>query len=937
LTLLYSGLKMALTPDRSQKLEAVYYSALERDPAARAAFLDSACGQDNELRREVESMLAGPTFGGALVDRPAPAPPVGYTTGDLMPGTLLGPYRIEALIGQGGMGKVYKTRDTRLGRTVAIKTSSARFSERFEREARAVAALNHPHICHLHDVGLDYLVMEYIEGTPLLGPMPVDLALKYAEQILDALDSAHRSGITHRDLKPANILVSKQGIKLLDFGLALIEAGPDTPTMMQSGPLMGTPAYMAPEQWEGRRADARSDIYSFGCVFYEMLTGKIARTDRVPIAPPFEDILQTCLERDPDDRWQSARELKHALRWANEAKSKVNQAVGATASASPNKVRIPWVVAAAMLLAAALGIVLWAPWRSAKPVDRPMTRFSVDLGPDAVRGARITAALSPDGERLVFTGRAEGGLLQLFTRRLDQTEAVPLAGTAAADTSYPFFSPDGKWIGFIADGKIHKVAAQGGAAVVVGDAPQINMGAGWGDDGNILAGSPAGLMRIPASGGVAQEVQRGAGPQLFPQVLPGATAVIFNTVAKNNVLDNVDIEALEFKTGRKTTLLHGGYFPRYLATSGETGHLVYMHDGTLFGVAFNPKSLEVHGTPTPLLDDVLASSSLDRDGGGQFAFSENGTFVYLSGRVHSDSYPMLAMDASGKAAPLLAPPGAYGQPRFSPDGKRLAYTAPGSKGVEVWAYDLDRDTSTQLTFTGPGAHELAWAPDSRHLVFGDGTALWWIRADGSGPPQMLLSETSRPFSFSPEGRLVYSGTAGGAIPDIRTLPLDLSDPEHPKPGKVELFLSDPHVVNVDPAFSPDGKFLAYCSSELGGEEVFVRSFPGPGGKWKVSAEGGKFPAWSRTAHELLFLGSNDRIMVSDYTLQGDSFSAGKPRVWSPTQIRRTSVSNNFDLAPDGKRVVFFPRPAEQQSKGSLHATFLLNFFDELRRRVPLGK
>jgi serine/threonine-protein kinase len=445
-------------------------------------------------------------------------------------------------------------------------------------------------------------------------------------------------------------------------------------------------------------------------------------------------------------------------------------------------------------------------------------------------------------------------------------------------------------------------------------------------------------MRIPASGGAAQEVERGAGPQLFPQVLPGARAAIFNTIAHNNALDDVDIEALEFKTGRKKTLLHGGYFPRYLATSGQTGHLVYMHDGALFGVAFNPKDLEVHGTPTPLLDDVAASGSLDRLSGGQFAFSGTGTFVYLGGRVHSDAYPILAMDASGKTAPLLAQADAYGQPRFSPDGKWLAYTAPGSKGVEVWAYSLERDTSTQLTFTGPGAHELAWSPDSRHLVFGDGAALWWIRADGSGPPQRLLSESGRPFSFSPEGRLAFSGNAGGAMPDIRTLPLDLSDPEHPRAGKAEVFLSDPHVVNADPAFSPDGKFLAYASSELGGgEEVFVRSFPGPGGKWKVSAGGGKFPAWSRTAHELLFLGFNDRIMVADFTVQGDSFSARTPRVWSPTQILRTSVAANFDLAPDGKRVVFFPRPAEGQSKGSLHATFLLNFFDELRRRAPASK
>jgi serine/threonine-protein kinase len=358
-----------------------------------------------------------------------------------------------------------------------------------------------------------------------------------------------------------------------------------------------------------------------------------------------------------------------------------------------------------------------------------------------------------------------------------------------------------------------------------------------------------------------------------------------------------------------------------------------MRAGTLYGVAFDPAALEVRGTPTPLLEDVAASPNF-AGGGGQFDFSDTGTFVYSSGKNENTSYPILWLDAAGNTTPLIAQSGSYGVPRLSPDGRRLAYTAAGNKGIDVWVYDLGRETATQLTFTNPGLREVAWAPDSKHLVFADGTGLFWIRADGSNQPQRLLesADSPRPFSFSPDGRLVYS-PAPQALPDIWTLPVDLSDPERPKPGKPEPFLTDPRTVEVDPAFSPDGKFLAYASTESGPNEVYVQPFPRTGGKWKVSTAGGKFPAWSRTTRELFFLGGDDRIMVVNYTIEGNSFIGGSPRAWSPTQVFRDGVRQNFDVSPDGKRVVMFPRPMEQ-TEGSQHATFLLNFFDEVRRRIP---
>ena len=368
---------MAATRDRWQQIEELYHSTLERDPPVRAAFLDGACGNDDELRREVESLLAEAPTGQGLLDQRAAALLAESATVALKPGTLLGPYQIEALIGEGGMGKVYKTRDTRLGRTVAIKTSSARFSERFEREARAVAALNHPHICHLYDVGPNYLVMEYIEGAPIKGPLPVELVLKHAEQICDALEAAHSGGIVHRDLKPGNILVSKQGIKLLDFGLAQMEAGPNDPNaptmtqMTQAGALMGTPAYMAPEQWEGKRADSRSDIYSFGCVLYEMLTGKRAAADRAATtrqsaetSPELGRILTKCLEIDPDLRYQHASEIRTDL-----VRLKRDSQLLPTVAAAPPK-RKWWIPSAA---AAALVAASAAAWFAVRPAHAKLT------------------------------------------------------------------------------------------------------------------------------------------------------------------------------------------------------------------------------------------------------------------------------------------------------------------------------------------------------------------------------------------------------------------------------------------------------------------------------------------------------------------------------------------------------------------------------------
>jgi serine/threonine-protein kinase len=554
----------------------------------------------------------------------------------------------------------------------------------------------------------------------------------------------------------------------------------------------------------------------------------------------------------------------------------------------------------------------------------------VDLGPEALTGFSTTVSISPDGRRLVFPARSPDGKPQLAMRLLEQVQNTLLPGTAGAQD--PFFSPDGQWVGFFAEGKLKKIPVTGGAPVTVCDVASPR-GGSWGQDGNIVAatGPFSELSRVPVSGGTPQRLTKltsGEVTHRWPQLLAGDHAVLFTAAPTPVGMEDASIEVTVLKSGVTKVLHHGGYYGRYL----PSGHLVYVREGVLFGVAFDPDRMELQGTPTPLVEDLAGNSS---QGAGQFSFSQTGTLVYLPGKGPMQGWPIAWLDNSGKTQPLLAEPGLYYEPRFSPDGQRLALTI-ASKGSNIFVYDPRRVAMTRLTFEGDASVPV-WTPDGKHIVYRSsmGFRIWWVRSDGAGEPQRLLEAQNNmvPWSFSPDGRrLAYHEINHETGFDIWTISLDTTDPDHPKVGKPESFLRT-RFDEAAPAFSPDGRWIAYRSNESGAPEIYVKPFPPAGGKWQVSAGGGLYAFWSRDGRELFYEAPDGRIMEADYTVNAESFVSGKPRLWTDRQVFYPG-SFNLDLAPDGKRFAVFGEPENAgPEKGSVHVVFLQNFFDEVRRRV----
>jgi hypothetical protein len=553
------------------------------------------------------------------------------------------------------------------------------------------------------------------------------------------------------------------------------------------------------------------------------------------------------------------------------------------------------------IVAAVLGFGLY---RATRPAElKPLVRLDVDLGAGVSLGSAVgtETILSPDGTRLVYMSQGK-----LFTRRMDQSKAIELAGTEGAFA--PFFSPDSKWVAFFTPGKLKKISVEGGAAVVLCDATN-PVGGSWGEDGSIIAALDlaTGLARIPAAGGAPKpftELAQGEVTQRWPQILPGGKAVLFTSSTSTTAFDGANIEVVSLEDHRRKTLERGGTFVRYLPASNGAGHLVYINKGTLFAVLFDPDKLEVRGTPSPVLEEVAYSTLT---GFAEFDFSRNGTLVYRSGGAGgADLLTVQWLDAAGKTQPLLAKPGFYLRPRLSPDGQRLAF----DDGSDIWVYDTRRDTPTRLTFGGGINGTPVWSPDGRHIAFYGPGSIWWVRSDGAGKPQPLIQTkyVLVPWSFTPDGkRLAYFEQHPGTAFDIETATIE-SDGSGLRAGKSEIFLQTP-ADERDPAFSPDGRWLAYDSNESGKSEVYVRAFPDKGGKSRISNAGGKFPFWSGNGRELFFQGQDNRIMVAAYGAP----RRGPENPRSSCKPRRTSFYWLFLLTGAGW-------PMRRTSRGRMRCT-----------------
>jgi Tol biopolymer transport system component/predicted Ser/Thr protein kinase len=900
----------------------------------------------------------------------------------ILSGKRLGPYEILSAIGAGGMGEVYRARDTRLERIVAVKilpdhlSDRAELRERFEREARTIASLNHPHICTLHDIGhqdgTDFLVMEYLEGETLAerlkkGPLPLDQVLQYAIEIADALDKAHRKGITHRDLKPANIMLTKSGTKLLDFGLAKLKKDtvpanvtlskiPTEDAVTAQGTILGTLQYMAPEQLEGGEVDARTDIFAFGVVVYEMATGKkafegksqasliakILETDPPPISslqpmtpPQLDRVVKKCLAKEPEKRWQAASDISDELKWIAESGSQIASQMSAPMKGMRTLGRRPMIVGGTLLFGAVIAsLAVWNLKPTPASPPKPVSRLTITLPPGqqlAGLDSGSAVALSPDGTRLAYVARQAGTQL-IYLRAMDSLEAKSIPGTEGAVS--PFFSPDGQWVGFFASGKLKKVSVSGGAAVTLSDAPQ-SQGASWGIQG-MIAFAPtvaSALQQVSDAGGTPHSLTRleiGETTHGWPEFLPDGKAVLFAAGGGGN-WNNAQVAVHSIVTGEQRSLIRGGMQARYT----PSGHLVYAQGGSLMAVPFDPQRLAVAGAAVPVVEGVLKNLN----GAAQYTVSSTGSLVYVPGSAQAAQRGLVWVRRNGAEQPLAAPARGYFQPRLSPDGRRVAVTITEQE-TQVWLYDLSRETLTRLTFAGNANQFPAWTPDGKRIAFSSNKEgplnLFWQLADGSGGLERLTTNeyTQAPNSWSPDGQLLAFVEVNPTTQrDIWALRLGDPSAGSGQVRKAQPFLRTRFDEGA-PRFSSDGHWLAYVSDESGRNEIYVQPYPGPGGKWQISTEGGNEPVWNPKGREL-FYRSGERMMAVDIATQ-PSFAAGTPRMLFEGRYEPAPfLAANYDVSPDGQRFLMLKESGQDTPTTQINV--VLNWFEELKQRVPAGK
>ena len=862
----------------------------------------------------------------------------------------IGPYTILGELGRGGMGTVYRARDERLRRDVALKVvpqdlrlSPARLA-RFEQEARIVAALNHPNIAAIYGIeegtgGIQALVLELVEGKSLAariaeGRLRISEALDIAKQIAQALEAAHEKGIVHRDLKPANVVLTAAGlVKVLDFGIAKMTDTSDLATdqttvtagLTHEGVVVGTPAYMSPEQARAQTVDRRTDIWAFGCVLYEMLAGRRvfeggSATDTLAavltaepnwnalpsqLSPAIQVLLKRCLERERSKRLADVAAVRFVLE---------DMAASAPPGAIVNRSRT-WALAAVVVLFAALASTGWVflrvPDRAATP-----TRLDVDLGPEAAYGEFSTVAVSPDGTRIVFPVMSSGKQM-LGTRLLYEVKVTVLPRTENGRD--PFFSPDGEWIGFFGDGKLRKIPAQGGAVVDITEAID-GRGASWGADGTIVASlnGSGGLSRVAQNGAFSRGITAVADEQThrWPQVLHGSGDVIFSSGSTGMVKKRVMI--LSARDSIVRPLVEDAFFGRVL----PSGELVYIQGGALWGVPFNRERGTLAGAARKLLEDVVNEPIALA---GQFDFSANGLFVYRSGAPRTGEYAVKWLTKDGSTPDLVSRPDEYLFPQFSPpDGAKLLLN--GGEGPYI--FDAERGSLLSRVRNAAAA---MWMPDGKHLIVRrvTGSSAFqavFARDDGTGD-QLVLDERKGMTlsSVSSDGRRwFYSVRNEDASYDVWSQTLDLTDPERPKPGRAQPLWSS-LATEGGAVLSPNLHWLAYTSNESGRSAIYVRSFPDLGPPIRVSGDQGPISSvihWSKKRNELYFHNRDGYILIVEYSVKDGRFISKTPRVWSPTPIR-TVGGGAFDLHPNGERFVVFPRDDNSSERG-VRMTFLLN-------------
>jgi Tol biopolymer transport system component/predicted Ser/Thr protein kinase len=895
----------------------------------------------------------------------------------LSPGTRLGPYEITGALGAGGMGEVYRARDARLGRDVAIKilnsqlVASADLRARFEREARVISQLQHPHICVLYDVGsengTDFLVMEYLEGESLAErlrkrPLPTDELLEIAIELADALDKAHRAGIVHRDLKPGNVMLTKAGAKLLDFGLAkplvsgttaatggsisqtamtaaLTQTSPvpsPVSPLSGAGSLQGTVPYMAPEQVQGLQADARSDIFSFGVMLYEMATGQRAFQGKTPasivgqilaVDPPapstvrpditsgLDHTIRICLEKDPDERFQSAHDLKLQLQMVAETLT-----AHSTSAIAGRFGPAAWIATAVALLAiASAGYFAWQSMQR-EPVIRAYikaperTTFLTSLG--YTGGAPV---VSPDGTKLAFVARDEAGTSLLYVRAFNELTARPLAGTEGA--SHPFWSPDNLNLGFFAAGKLKRMDAAGGPSQTLADALTPRGGA-WSSQG-VIVFAPANtmvLMRVSEAGGTATPASKMAidgaiGTHRFPYFLPDGKHFLFWSGGGGYKFQGIRVGSLDSLESQSVL---AGIFTQ--AIYAPPGYLLFVRDGTLMAAPFSLRGLKLTGDASPVAENISVNPGFNL---GLFSTSNTGTLVYETGAIERP-VNLDWIDRSGKKIGTVG--GLSGWwPTLSPDGKRIAIShATGAGSWDIWIYDSSNNVKTRLTFSGGMKAYMSWTADGKKVIYGSSQnvssergaplALYTKSADGSGAEEKLL-DGGQMSSASSDGRFVAYSTLSGVL-----MVMPLSGDGKPFP------IFDSHHEQA-PAISPDSKWLAYVSNQTGRDEVFVTAFPGGGAKWQGSSAGGTIPRWRRDCKELFFLSDDQHIMAVDVTENASTISLGTPHPLFPVNTVAPTLGP-YDVTADGKKFLVSTQSLSQSNEP---LTLVTNWTAELKK------